>query len=108
MAVNPHTVVSPQDRLSRPCVIHITQWWSLAIGIWDGDRALLVRWNGDPDHLMGNPVSHANPTWFMLPEDFHDLLLTLVLAPNQSNAKHWLAGGEPTAWVTPAWEEFPN
>jgi hypothetical protein len=35
--------------------------------VWDGNRALLIRWNGDPEHMMGNPVSHANPTWFVLP-----------------------------------------
>jgi hypothetical protein len=100
--VNPWTVTSPQRRLKALRVIHHAVDWSLAIGIWDGSRVLLVRWNGDARQSMGNPVSHANPTWFVLPHDFRDLILNnLVANPNQMSAREWLTGAEPSEWVDP-------
>jgi len=99
MAVNPGTVTSPVRRLSHLRVIHQTQDWSLAIGVWDRVyRSLLVRWNGDIDHPMGNPVSHGHPTWFVLPEDFHAGALALVPNSNASSADEWLKGGNPD-WI---------
>jgi hypothetical protein len=45
-------------------------YWSLAEMIWDGGRRVGCRWNGDitdPED-KGNPRSHANGTWFILPD----------------------------------------
>ncbi len=57
MAINPHTVVSPKRPLTGLRVICITHTWSLAVGMWDGpNRALLLHWNGDAGHLLGNPA----------------------------------------------------
>jgi hypothetical protein len=72
LAVNPRAVISPQDRLDQLRVIHIHPNWSLAIGLWDGDRALLTRWNGDAQRPLGNPVSHSYPTWFVVPAEFQN------------------------------------
>jgi hypothetical protein len=103
MAVNPWTATSPNTRLALGSlrVIHHVPAWSLAIGVWDGNRALLIRWNGDPEHMMGNPVSHANLTWFVLPEDTHSAILAIISDPNQTSATEWLSGGEPVNWVNP-------
>jgi hypothetical protein len=103
MAVNPWTVTSPKTRLALGSlrVIHHVPAWSLAIGVWDGNRALLIRWNGDPEHMMGNPVSHPNPTWFVLPEDTHSAILAIISDPNQTSTTEWLSGGEPINWVNP-------
>ncbi len=98
MAINPRTVTSPAKRLKGLRVIYQVTDWSLAVGVWDGGRALLVRWNGDTDHPMGNPVSHANPTWFVLPDDFYGPILALVPEPNRSSASSWLDGGNPASW----------
>ena len=49
----PQQVLSPVDRLKSLSVVytHPARWWSLATGLWDGNRALLIRWNGDQDRL---------------------------------------------------------
>ena len=65
----PQSVDSPKDRLKHMRVVQTTTYWALAIGIWDNNPALLIRWNGDADRPLGNPVSSANPTWFVLPDD---------------------------------------
>ena len=103
MAVNPWTVQSPRRRLAQGSlrVIHHVPGWSLALGVWDGNRALLVRWNGDAAHPMGNPASHGYPTWFVLPGDLRAPTLDQIPNPNRAGAKDWLAGGEPSDWVNP-------
>jgi|ERR1700730_17538950 len=103
MAIDPRTVTSPKERLKDHRVIHeapdqsIAIPWSLAIGIFDGRRALLVRWDGDSP--LGNPVSSGYPTWFVLPNDLHESSLTVVSEPNQSSARDWLNGLDPTNWA---------
>ena len=101
MTTNPHAVVAPKSRLKHHRPIHHVPDWALAVGIWDDHRALLIRWNGDADRPKGNPVSHAQPTWFVLPEDLHVATLSAVSEPNRTSATEWLAGGNPTRWVDP-------
>ena len=55
------------------------EWkWSLSIGEWCGERRMGVRWNGTPDSPAGNPQSRGNPTWFILPPEFHEALMNVV------------------------------
>jgi hypothetical protein len=99
MAQNPKYVTSPQKRLKNHRVIFHVSDWSLAVGMWDNKRALLVRWNGDSEHPLGNPVSRANPTWFILPRDLHNSTLQNIPDPNKTKALDWLAGGsDPKGW----------
>lgn len=42
---------------------------SVAIGEWDGERVLAMRWNGEAGEL-GNPQSRGIPTWFIVPSDY--------------------------------------
>lgn len=96
--IPPHTVLSPKTRLKPGTltVIHIAQWWSLATGIWDKHRSLLIRWNGEPGRPLGNPVSHGYPTWFVLPEDLHTAVLGEVTDfAKRSAAESWLKRNEP-------------
>ena len=41
---------------------------SLAIGRWENNPALAMRWNGTKDGPLGNPQSRGLPTWFIVPE----------------------------------------
>ena len=43
---------------------------SLAIGRWDDQPALAMRWNGTKDNSLGNPQSRGLPTWFILPDQY--------------------------------------
>ena len=93
-----HLVLSPKDRLkplSSLAVIHNAQWWSLATGTWDTKRCLLMRWRGTVDMPLGNPVSHGNPTWFVVPDDpaLQSALLGIAGQFEADSARSWLAGG---------------
>jgi hypothetical protein len=85
MAVRPQDVKSPKEHWTLIDVLVETADWSLALGEWDGDRRLAVRWNGDDERPKGNPVSHGIPTWFVLPDEFVDLLLESSLMSPDKN-----------------------
>ena len=61
--------------------------WSLAVGEWDGERRLAIRWNGTEDRPAGNPQSRGMPTWFVLPPEFEEALISIVPGDKVSLAK---------------------
>lgn len=97
MAVRPQDVKSPKEHWTLIDVLIETADWSLALGEWDGDRRLAVRWNGDDERPKGNPVSHGMPTWFVLPDEFIDLLLesSLISSEKSRLARVCLGTGAP-------------
>ena len=51
---------------------------ALALGTWNGDVRLGIRWNGRDDNPIGNPQSRGLPTWFILPSWLHRIVLETV------------------------------
>jgi len=99
--VHPRNVVAPRTRLKFPHAIYAGNEWSLAVGLWDNHRAMLIRWNDDPNKPLGNPVSHGNATWFVLPREFHTEALAHAAITNAGRAKkarEWLDGCGPDVW----------
>lgn len=92
--IPPNLVTSPLDRLTPGTltIVYSFQWWSLATGVWDGNQALLIRWNGDQDHPKGNPVSRGYPTWFVLPKELHECALRQVPDADASNTAREFLG----------------
>ena len=43
---------------------------SLAVGRWDGDPVLAMRWNGSKSNPLGHPQSRGLPTWFIIPDQY--------------------------------------
>lgn len=90
MYVKPQDVRSPKERwVLIEVVLEVSRrsldvsGWSLAVGEWDKKRCLAIRWDGDEERPKGNPVSRGVPTWFVLPNEFNDLLLASDLIPPQ-------------------------
>lgn len=50
---------------------------ALAVGRWDGQAVLAIRWNGKTDEDLGNPQSRGLPTWFIVPSQYNEALLTM-------------------------------
>lgn len=48
---------------------------ALAIGRWDKQPVLAIRWNGNDGNPIGNPQSRGLPTWFIVPEKYREALL---------------------------------
>jgi hypothetical protein len=52
-----------------------TSCHSLAIGLWDSEPVLAMRWNGGKESPLGNPQSRGLPTWFIVPEQHWEQIL---------------------------------
>lgn len=50
----------------------------LALGKWENEARLAMRWNGDKDSPIGNPQSRGLPTWFIVGPEFNDSLMPMV------------------------------
>lgn len=41
---------------------------SIAVGYWDKETVLAIRWNGNDQNPNGSPQSRGLPVWFILPK----------------------------------------
>jgi hypothetical protein len=79
--VEPAAVVSPRASIRSVEVIYSTNdgGWSVARIGWENSQSVGIRWNGSEDAPgIGSPQSRGNPTWFILPEELHDVILAKV------------------------------
>jgi|SRR5665213_2858651 len=81
--VPPASVKSPRSHWTLIAVLEADKGGvALAIGSWDNDPALAIRWNGSPLNPIGNPQSRGLPTWFILPTWTYEAVLSkLELTP---------------------------
>lgn len=67
--VAPEEVLSPKKRVGGVIeVIHDPgeNGMSVARIIWDEEPVVAVRWNGNSNQPLGNPMSRRYPTWFVV------------------------------------------
>jgi len=64
---------------------------ALALGRWENDPVLAMRWNGDNDtNPIGNPQSRGLPTWFIIPEAYQEPILGTLRADQLTLARNFL------------------
>jgi len=70
--------------------------WSMAMGYYDGDPVLTIRWDGETDEHKGMPISTGHPVWFVLPGELYEMLMKTVYVPEEKRAyiKKFLGLGE--------------
>ncbi len=73
----PNDVVSPKLHWNLIAVLDegTEDDSALAIGRWDGDLVLAMRWNGNAKNPIGNPQSRGLPTWFIVPKKYREDIL---------------------------------
>jgi hypothetical protein len=67
--IAPEEVLSPRKRVGRIIeVIHDPgeNGMSVARILWDEEPVVAIRWNGNSDQPLGNPMSRRQPTWFVV------------------------------------------
>lgn len=52
--------------------------WSVARVNWEGHDRVGIRWNGGDGPGVGNPQSRGNATWFILPHELNDVILSTI------------------------------
>lgn len=75
--VEPKDVKSPRDwwTLIDVLVTGGSEEHAVAIGEWDGERRLAMRWNGTKEKPSGHPQSRGNAMWFMMPTEYNAVLV---------------------------------
>jgi hypothetical protein len=76
----PEDVHSPKQRWSLIKVLHDggPGNYSVALGKWDNEPVLGMRWNGTEESPIGNPQSRGLPTWFIVPDNYQDSILEQI------------------------------
>ena len=74
MYIDPQTVISPRNKVSRVKVLFdrgpVDHSWSIARLTYDGNDCIGIRWNGDSkESKKGVPLANAHPVWFILPKE---------------------------------------
>jgi hypothetical protein len=67
--IGPDQVLSPRKRVGGIIeVIHDPgeNGMSVARIIWDQEPVVAIRWNGNSEQPLGNPMSRRQPTWFVV------------------------------------------
>jgi hypothetical protein len=94
--IPPETVLSPKGRVDDIDVIYdkgpSTASWSIAKLKWNKVEAIGIRWNGDEDHLVGTPQSRGKATWFIVPEEIAEAVLSAATNLSQRKSDSLLAG----------------
>jgi len=94
--ISPETVQSPKGRVADIDVLYdkgpSPQSWSIAKLKWDGVDAIGIRWNGDNDHLVGTPQSRGKATWFIVPKEIVDTVVSAAKALKEQENDVLLAG----------------
>lgn len=78
--IEPKDAKSPRERWGLIDVLYNggPNDHAVAIGEWEGVRCLAMRWNGTDESPAGNPQSRGNPTWFIVPKEYNEVLLEAV------------------------------
>jgi hypothetical protein len=91
--IGPEEVLSPRKRVGPILeVIHDPgeNGMSVARIIWDEEPVVAIRWNGNSDEPLGNPMSRRQPTWFVVGE---------YAAASVEQAAREAAERSPTVWL---------
>ena len=88
----PEEVTAPKLHWSLIKVIYRgdPEEYSIAIGKWDNEPCLAIRWNACESRPVGNPQSRGLPTWFILPNPLVQPILSTLDADTQAFVRNFL------------------
>lgn len=74
---DPRAVQSPKKWVSNVQVVYDGGADDCAVARldWDGKPGVGIRWNGNSDQPLGNPQGRGHPMWFLVPDEFEDVVL---------------------------------
>ncbi|WP_295608618.1 hypothetical protein [uncultured Lamprocystis sp.] len=75
--ISPEAVQGPKKRVSNVRVVYDGGPGGGAVCEleWEGEPGVAIRWTGEDDWPLGNPQSRGNPTWFLVPAEFQEVVL---------------------------------
>ncbi len=79
--VEPATVWAPKASIRSLEILYNSApggpgGWSVARVNWENEDRIGIRWNGSDGPGVGNPQSRGNATWFILPDELQEVILS--------------------------------
>ena len=90
--MQPEEITAPRMRWSLIKVLYKgdPEGYSIALGKWDNEPCLALRWNANAERPVGHPHTRGLPTWFVLPKELIGPTLSTLNLDIQSFAKEFL------------------
>ena len=90
--IHPSQVNSPKLKWSLITVLDEGKQGesALALGRWEGEITLAIRWNGDSENTIGTPQSRGIPTWFIVPQKYHEAILSSLPSDKLTLARSFI------------------
>jgi hypothetical protein len=90
--VRPEKVTAPKRRWALVSVLcdDGEGETALALGTWEGEPRLAMRWNGSAKRPIGNPQSRGMATWFLLPPKLNKAIVEDLPRENKALARSFL------------------
>lgn len=63
---------------------------AIALGKWEDEACLAMRWNGSAGSPIGSPQSRGLPTWFIIPKRLETAVLATLSLDEQKIARAFL------------------
>ncbi len=84
----PEDITAPRQKWTLIKVLYKgdPEGYSVALGKWEGEPCLAIRWNACDYRPVGHPHTRGLPTWFILPEPLVEPVLNTLPADMQSLA----------------------
>jgi hypothetical protein len=78
--VEPTTVWAPKASIRSVEILYNSGpgGWSVAEVNWEDEDKIGIRWNGADGPGIGNPQSRGNATWFILPDELREVILSKI------------------------------
>lgn len=90
----PDQVTTPRQNWNLVKLLHVGpnegDGYSVAAGTWDGTRCIAMRWNPCDERPLGNPQSRGLPTWFIIPSELNQAVISTLPKESQDFALSYL------------------
>src|SRR5580658_11072101 len=93
--VDPETVRAPKSSIRSVHLLYNggSGRSSVVLLDWEGRERVGIRWNGEEGEPgKGNPQSHGQPTWFVVPDELEDAVRDAAEKLSHSQEGGLLAG----------------
>ena len=64
---------------------------AVALGRWDSNPVIGMRWNGTKNNPVGNPQSRGLPTWFILDDPYAEAIIGTLTKEKQVLVRNFIS-----------------
>ena len=92
--IQPEEITAPRQKWTLIKVLFkgAPEDYSIALGKWEGHPCLAMRWNAYKGRPVGHPHTRGLPTWFVIPKQIEDSIISTLSSESKVIAAALLRG----------------